>query len=795
MAEIQEQGAISPKKIDINRIIIIGLSRWYWVVSSITICLFAAYINLRYTPNTYQTATTIKLEDKKSALADLLSSASGTNAADPVQTESYILKSQTLIERTLKSLNYSVAFYKKGAVLLSETYPYQPYQIDILSIDNINGVYPAYTIEPINNDSFLLSYLHANKNVKVRYGYNQVITYEDLKFRIHKPLNTTGAYIFRFNNARALMGRVRNNLIVNEVSRGSNILLITLTDNNFNFAADFLNELTHEYQSYNQELRTQSATQTLQFIDNQLDDLAIKVNSSQTALADYQKDKGMINVSDASSLAISQLTSFESQKSLLEIQSLAINQLERQVNAGKGQISYNFNVEGASDPLLIGLVGQYNSVISEKAEKELTYKPTSTVIAAINQKLIEIQQSILSNIASTRKRIASTIAYLNNQVSTTNGSIHTLPNVQKNIIKLTRDFNINEKVFTYLMEKKLETQVNRASLLPGSTVVEKATPNERPIAPVRNKTYMFAFAIGLLIPVLLIILIRLFNPYINSIQTVEELSNTPVLGIIRRYPGKIDPFNRQLLSTVKLRTVFAESVRAVRTSLSFMAKDMGAQVIGVTSEIAGEGKSFVSINLAITLSYLDKRVVVIGTDLRRSKLHLTFDISNKTGLSTYLDGKSTLPEVIHKSKLNYLDFIPSGPVPTNPSEMLHSKTMHDLIVMLKDKYDYIFLDNAPVGLVSDAMPLLKQCDINLFVIRGGISKLSSVALADSLRSELRLDNLVMVVNGFKEDAIYDNYYVSNKRKYDGYYGTYNLSSGYYTDEEVQQPWWKFWKKS
>ncbi len=795
MAEIHDQVTSPPKKIDINRIIIIGLSRWYWVVSSITICLFAAYINLRYTPNTYQVATTIKLEDKKSALADLLSSASGSSASDPIQTESYIIKSKTIIERTLKTLNYDVAFYKKGAVLLSETYPYKPYQIDIISIDNVIGVYPSYTIEPVGPNSFTLSYIRDNKNVKHQYNYEQIISYEDLKFKVEKPAVTSGAYIFRFTNMPALYGRVRSNLAVTEVSRGSNILLISLSDNNYNFATDFLNMLTKEYQSYNQELKTQSATKTLEFIDSQLSGLAEQVNKSQTNLANYQKDNGMINVSEASSKAISQLTSFEAQKNILDIQNLAINQLEQQVTAGKGQVTYNFNVEGASDPLLLNLISQYNTIITERVEKEVTYKPTSSTILLLNQKLAETQQAIFANIKSTRKRINTTIAYLNTQIATTNGSIHTLPNIEKNIVGLMRTFNINEKVFTFLMEKKLETQVNRSSLLPGSTVVEYAVPNESPIAPVRNKTYLFAFAIGLLIPVILIILIRLFNPYINSIQTVEELSNTPVLGIIRRYPGKIDPFNRQLLSTVKLRTVFAESVRAVRTSLSFMAKDMGAQVIGVTSEIAGEGKSFVSINLAITLSYLDKRVIVIGTDLRRSKLHLTFDISNKTGLSTYLDGKSTLAEVIHKSKLNYLDFIPSGPVPTNPSEMLHSKAMHDLIITLRDKYDFIFLDNAPVGLVSDAMPLLKQCDINLFVIRGGISKLSSVALADSLRSELRLDNLVMVVNGFKEDAIYDNYYVSNKRKYDGYYGTYNLSSGYYTDEEVQQPWWKFWKKS
>ena len=230
MAEIHDLANNPSKKIDINRIIIIGLSRWYWVVSSITICLFAAYINLRYTPNTYQTSTTIKLEEKKSALADLLTTASGASATDPVQTESYILKSNTLIERTLKSLNYNVSFYKKGAVLLSETYPFEPYQIKILAMDTLNGVYPSYTIEPNNAATFYLSYLHNNKTLRIKYNYNQTITYQDLKFKVVKPLSVNGgSYIFWFNNIRGLMARVVNNIQIAEVSRASNIVIITTT--------------------------------------------------------------------------------------------------------------------------------------------------------------------------------------------------------------------------------------------------------------------------------------------------------------------------------------------------------------------------------------------------------------------------------------------------------------------------------------------------------------------------------------------------------------------------------------
>jgi capsular exopolysaccharide synthesis family protein len=245
--------------------------------------------------------------------------------------------------------------------------------------------------------------------------------------------------------------------------------------------------------------------------------------------------------------------------------------------------------------------------------------------------------------------------------------------------------------------------------------------------------------------------------------------------------------------------VFAESVRSVRTNLSFLASEKNSKVICITSEIAGEGKSFVSVNLASTLALIEKRVVLIGADLRRSKLHRTFQVKNDKGLSTYLSKQSQLAEITYKTELDSLDFIPAGPVPPNPSELLHSDTMKELLNQLKEKYDYILVDTAPVGLVSDSVPLIRNSDINLFVIRSGASRYNAATIPDKLTTEYSLNNVVIVLNAFGDDILHGNYYTSsyaggNYSQY--YYSDYSgyEGSGYYVDEKKPK-WWQFWKHS
>lgn len=800
MADTQNTNAAgsaeSTAKIDYSKIVQIGLSQWYWLAASLWISLGIAYFYLRYTPKTYQTAATIKLEEKKSQLSDLLTTSSTQETQDPIQTVSYVIKSKALLTKALTKLNYVVAFYKKGNFLTTETYPFQPFQIQVLTIDTLSGSYPEFTIHSINDRQFSLSYRFGGRLINKVNNYNSVIAVNYLKFKIiSSSVKPNDLYTFRFNSIDDLIGRV-SGLQIAETTRGSNILRLNLYDQNAYFASDFLNNLVKEYQGFDRDQRALSATRTIDFINEQLVELSMKVKGSQNALADYKRQKGIVDLPSASSNAMSQLTTYETQKNTLELQKIALVNLQKQVNDHKGQITYNFNVDESSNSLLSSLITQYNALFTEKMEKSEYYNAKSDVMSDVNRNLQEIQKSILSNIQLSINRTQSSIDYLNRVIGSYNSNISTLPTVEKDIFALERNFNINEKVFTYLMEKKLETQVSRASILPGNSIIETAHPNLIPIDPVSKNVYMLAFLVGLGLPILVIILIRVVNNRINVVEDIDALASTPILGVIRSYPLKMDPYNKLVVSSPLSKSIFSESVRAVRTSVSYLAHDKTSKIISVTSEVAGEGKSFVSLNLANALSLIDKKVIIISTDLRKRRLHQTFDVPTETGLSSYLSGKHALDKVLFNSQNSNLDFIPSGELPPNPAELLHSKKMEDLLKLLQEKYDYIILDNAPIGLVADAMPVMRQSDINIFVIRSGVSKKSSISLADALRSEDDIHNFYIIFNGSKENKLFESIYSTNgvgKVGYSSYYGKYSYYySGYYEEDNDQKRKWKFW---
>ncbi|MGI4751823.1 MAG: CpsD/CapB family tyrosine-protein kinase, partial [Janthinobacterium lividum] len=272
-----------------------------------------------------------------------------------------------------------------------------------------------------------------------------------------------------------------------------------------------------------------------------------------------------------------------------------------------------------------------------------------------------------------------------------------------------------------------------------------------------------------------------------------SLTNIPVIGMIRKFPYKLDENNTEILSQAKPKSIFAESVRAVRTNLSFMAADKKNKVICITSEVAGEGKSFIAVNLASTLGLIDKKVVLIAADLRRSKLHHVFQHNNLVGLSSFLANQATANEIITSTSQPNVDFIASGPVPPNPSELLHHPNMEKLILELQKKYDIIMIDTAPVGLVSDSIPVIRRSDINIFVIRAGKSSFHAAEIPGQLVDKYNLANTVILLNAYEEEKFHSRIYTSGNKNQSGnyYYTDYNgyLGSEYHNDNSSPK-WWK-----
>lgn len=782
------------REIDYFKIARILLSRWYLIAATVSIALLIAYAYLWYTPKTYVTSGILKLEEKKSELSDLVNtmSSSGRPPAN-LQSEKFIIQSRSLLLNAIRRLDYGISFYISGRVRDYDLYPRKPLQISYSKSDSLNFFSGPITFRPVDQKTFTLSWNTAGTENKKTFKYNTPLSIENTNFTVKYagPINTQVSYLFKFNTPETLLARASEGLRTSEAFKNTNILTLQQTDSNPQFAADLLNAVMSEYLAYDQNQKTQSATQMISFIDKQQAYLLTAVKGSESSLEKYKQNSGIMNIDASANVALSKITELESQRSLLNMQLMAIDQLKKQITADKNNVNLNFNLEGNVDPLLGTLVGSLNNLLSDKNILLKTYNRTSATIEDIDQQIVQVKNAALQNINASNERIRKNIRYLQDQLKQVDRQTAILPAAEKDMISLRRDFEVNEKVYSFLYEKKLEAQINRSAILPGATVIEPAQVDFTPVSPNAPKIYRTALIFGLLSGLSILMLIRILNPYIFNKEAVESVTDIPIIGIIRKFPDKIDDDNTQILSLAKPRSIFAESVRSVRTNLNFLASDKDSKVICITSQVAGEGKSFVALNLAGTLALIHKKVILIGADLRRPKLHKAFGGDNSKGLSTYLVGQCTIEEMIQHTSYAHFDFISSGPVPPNPAELLHNERIEKLLAELRKQYEVIIIDTAPIGLVSDAIPLICKSDINLFVIRYGKSKHGAATIPQGLANEYGLKNMLIVLNAFVENHLQSSYYKSSSSQgAHHYYADYNghENSDYY-EKEKKKIWW------
>jgi tyrosine-protein kinase Etk/Wzc len=796
-----QQPKLPNQEIDYFKIAKILLSRWYWIAGSVAVCMIVANVYLWYTPKTYATSGTMKFEEKKSEIGDLVGGAAITerNTSSKIQSETIILQSTPLLLNAVKDLDYRISFYIKGRVInrTNELYPEKPLQIQLVGFDSLNFFRDMITFTPLTKRTFNISYKAGRKDVQKTYYYNVPFTLGNTSFSISYPgyIEKSSVYLFRLNSPEDFVGRIRGGLHTNEVGKNSNIISLQEIDANPRFAADALNAVMKEYLIYDHNLKTFSASHMIFFINSQLDILSNEVKGSQSSIEQFKHNNKMMDVGSASDQAIGKAKDLSAAISVLNIQLIALDQLKNDVTKEKDNVNVNVNLSGMVDEQLSESVTSLNNALIEKNSLSSTFNNNSDPIQKVNQRILQIKSNILNNIVASRKLIEKKIQFFNNQLTPINQQISSMPSAERDLVTLKRDFEINDKVYSFLSEKKLDAQINSAGILPGASIIDRAQPNYSPVSPDENSIRHSALIFGLIIGLGLIILIRILNPYIYDKETIESLTTIPIIGVIRRFPEAIDEYSSQILAISKPKSIFAESVRSVRTNLSFLASEKASKIICITSEVAGEGKSFVAVNLSSTLSLIDKKVILIAADLRRSKLHKTFQAPNDIGLSNYLANQCKSIDIINHSNQENLDFIISGPVPPNPSELLHSDRMLELIEELKSTYDVIMIDTAPIGLVSDAIPLIRLSDINLFVIRSGKSKFYAATVPQRIAHEYHLDNTVIVLNAFAEDLLHSRYYTT---KFTGenygtryyYYSDYSgyESSGYYVDEK-EKKWW------
>lgn len=776
-------------KISYKRIFQIINSRWYWVVAAVIFAMAAAYIKLSFTPNTYATEASLKFEDKRSEISELINVRNVYDRNNKLLSEQFVMRSREVLTNAAKQLKYPVSYYKAEIPIDEELYPKTPFTLIILRESSTADQKTRYKVTPLKRDQYLLQYSEGSAEVRQTYKVGEIVRCKSINFLISekfKPHQLQQSYLFMINNPEALIVRINNGLSITE-NKNTNILTFRQTDQNPLFAADILNAMLNEYIKYDQGQKTKSATQTIAFIDTLQNRLSDVVNTSGSAFEKFKISSRMLNVSGVTNMAIEKLGQLEKQKADLDLRMLKINLLVEQLTDKNISEAIDHDLQEIDDSFMRNLLAEFNTLLLKKQSQLSTFKPGSETINEIDNQLQIINKVLVNNVTAQKLKTQEAQRYIQKQLSQHKQQLSSIPTSEKSFVNLQSNFDVNQKVYAYLNQKKLEAQISRASITPAATIVNKAIYQLKPIGPVKKNTYKTAALIGLLVGIGFIFLVRALNPYIYDRETVEQLTNTPVVGIIRKFQGT---YPKQLLIDEAPKTLFAESIRSVRTNISFLAPDIINKVICITSESSGEGKSFTAANLALSLTMIDKRVIVIAADLRKSMLHQMFNSDNKVGLSNYLSGQADMDEIIIV-KSDKLSFISCGPVPPNPSELLYGNKMTTLLTVLKKEYNYVIIDSAPVGLVSDAVPILKIADVNLFVIRAGLSRYHAAMAPEQLSKELNLSNFHIILNAFNCDNLHRPYY-SN--------GTHNLIlqdkdvSAYtreYFSEEPGQKWWHY----
>ena len=437
------------------------------------------------------------------------------------------------------------------------------------------------------------------------------------------------------------------------------------------------------------------------------------------------------------------------------------------------------------------LVSDLVTIQIEKKKLAFNIAENQTPLSLLDKQYEITRKALLENIKNSRESIRLALNETNETIAHIEKEINKLPSTERKLIAIQRQFDLNNTVYTYLLEKRAEAGIARASTLPDNRVIDSAQWGD-PVIPKKKNNYIIALIIGFMLPAGLIFVIDFFNDKVIDKKDIEKKTHVPVIGYIGHSDG-----GNEIAVVAKPGSLLSESFRSVRTAIKFYIRENDVAVIAVSSTISAEGKTFISINLSAIMALVGKKVLLIGFDLRRPRINKVFGFDNSvSGMSTYLSGNCSYNEIIRKTEIDNLSYVPSGPVPPNPAELIETEMMKKFMERAKKEFDIIIFDTPPVAIVTDTLLLASYVDVNLFVVRQRYSSRNTLELIENMRVQGELKNMAIVMNdisllgyygygmryGYMNGYgfLYGNaYYGSN------YYGRYrksDKSKGYYREE-------------
>ncbi len=784
---MQEEG------LDIKKYIFKILSNWYWFVLTIFVGLAISYYINRYAEEVYTVSASIILKDDQSSggIENILKEYIGRYRSRKavVENEISILKSYQLALQTIEELDeFNIVYIAYGRIRERLLYKSSPFIVIIDTTENNLLNYPVF-ISRVEGNSFHLE-IDDQYDIDTIIHFGQYYKTDLFAFTILKRDENASfsynQYSFQISNINSLANSYRNKLVIEVNDERGSVLNLSLSGPLSNKETDYLNKLSEVYLRYGLDEKNQTSELSIQFIENQLQGIKDSVKKAEIGLQNFRVQNNIYDLSREGQLIFTKLDKYESEKSMVSIQGHYFVYLSDYLN--KADIKSEIiapSILGIQDQLLNRLVQEYNTTLAKKKVMEYSASSDNPGVKILNIELNNIKDVLHENVKNLIKNNELTLANIDENIEKIEKEINTLPLIESRLLTFEREFNINNDIYTYLLEKKAEAGITKASNIPDNKILDIARPeNARKIAPKKKMNYLMGGFIGALLPLIIIILMDFFNNKIIEKHEIEEKTRVPILGSIGHNvkESEIPVFENP-------KSHLAEAFRSFRTNLQYIGKGEKPQVICVTSTISGEGKTFCAINLATILSMSNKKVLLVSLDLRKPKIHKIFNINNSVGISTYLIGKTPFEDVIKETAVANLSVAISGPVPPNPAELLETDNMDKFFKEIRKKFDYIVIDTPPIAIVTDALLIQKFTNTTLYVIRQNYSQTQVLDLINDLYQSKKITNLGLVVNDINTPGYYGysygygyGYGYSYGYRY-GRYSSYVYEHGYYSDDE------------
>lgn len=719
----------------------------------------------------YETYSTIEVSNAKLDMNMMMSREGLSEDVTLIDTQVEIIKSRNLIEQAANKVGYQTHYFAFSNYKENELYRDNPLEISELKVKSANFYGTKFIIEVIDDNRYKLytktdgivtmlkktvaSSIDKRESAVVysaQHTFSDRIDTPEFSLVIKKKGDFKHSkYSFYVLDKDSTINTISRNLSVFPIAKNGSIIKMIYQDNVAHRAKDLLDSLVDIYLSQSVTKKSSQASQALTFVDEQLKEVSKKLQESAIKLENYKEENNLINIETESDITLRQLSDYKAQLSDIKIQESAFQSLYEEFKRG----NYGAVSSLAKEyPVLEALLSDFQKVKSEKITLLGSYTEAHPEVEKSLEKIEDIKMALESSIESINDALREKKRSLEDTLYTKETILLKLPEKERELADLTRTYEVNQKTYQFLLEKQAEMSINKASTVSSNRVLDRAIVEKKPIKPNMGMVLGASALLGFIVAMLLALLRDFMDNKIKTRDDLAHITRIPFYGVIPHVKS-----SEKMFILEDQQSVASEALRLIRTNLEFISTDKKGKVIVVSSTVPGEGKTTTATNLAGVFGMSDKKCIVISLDMRRPMLHRVFALTNKVGMSTVLSKNSELKDVIweHK-KIENLDIITSGPIPPNPSELMQSGKLSDLIDELRETYDYIIIDAPPMGAITDAILLMKIADISLVVFRSEFSEKEFVKSLEDVVSSYKIDNVGLVLNDVKPKNMSQSFY-------------------------------------